>query len=287
MAFIDTAGSADEASPVPRRFKRTALNFIAGFGLLLLLTAAALYVSLSLVPAFGWVNRTQQVINQAREVFRLVVDAEGGQRGYLITGDDSFLRPFDEAERKVRLEVAALGSRVSDNPRQSAAVAQISKVVDEALRQLRLKVEARRTQGFDAARASVLTARAEIQIDDLRRHVDEFVGMEEALLAQRQEGFIRRSHLGSFAIALALAVSILLLGLEVRVLYRRMRELETVLTICAWTKRVKHRGQWVSVEEFLLQRFGLRFTHGISDEAARRLELEALESAERRSPPSA
>jgi hypothetical protein len=42
---------------------------------------------------------------------------------------------------------------------------------------------------------------------------------------------------------------------------------ETV-TICAWTRQVRHRGEWLSLEEFLVRRFGVGITHGISAAAA-------------------
>lgn len=41
----------------------------------------------------------------------------------------------------------------------------------------------------------------------------------------------------------------------------------TLLTVCAWTKRVKHAGRWLSLEEYLQGVHGLRVTHGISPEA--------------------
>jgi hypothetical protein len=49
----------------------------------------------------------------------------------------------------------------------------------------------------------------------------------------------------------------------------------TPLTVCAWTKRVKYEGEWMSIEAFLLRRFGIVVSHGISEEAQKAL-LEAL-----------
>jgi hypothetical protein len=40
-----------------------------------------------------------------------------------------------------------------------------------------------------------------------------------------------------------------------------------LLTICAWTKRIRHDGRWMPVDEFNYLR--LQLTHGISDDAAR------------------
>ncbi|MCC6677943.1 MAG: hypothetical protein IT436_12435 [Phycisphaerales bacterium] len=54
---------------------------------------------------------------------------------------------------------------------------------------------------------------------------------------------------------------------ELRLARRRHEELERMVAICAWTRRVRWKGQWVSIEDFLMERFGLTITHGISEEA--------------------
>lgn len=49
-----------------------------------------------------------------------------------------------------------------------------------------------------------------------------------------------------------------------------------LVRMCAWTKRLYHAGQWVSIEAFLRSRYGLQVTHGMSDEARVRLQQELL-----------
>ena len=46
-----------------------------------------------------------------------------------------------------------------------------------------------------------------------------------------------------------------------------------LLTVCAWTKRVKHEGRWLTLEEYLQDVQGVRVTHGISPEASQRMRL--------------
>ena len=45
---------------------------------------------------------------------------------------------------------------------------------------------------------------------------------------------------------------------------------EGLLTVCAWTKRIKHDGRWMSMDEFLSDYLHLQLTHGISDEGMKR-----------------
>jgi len=63
---------------------------------------------------------------------------------------------------------------------------------------------------------------------------------------------------------------------EVQRLRTRMHlDATTTLTVCAWTKRVKFEGEWMSFDAFLLRRFGIVVSHGISEEARQSL-LESL-----------
>lgn len=45
----------------------------------------------------GWVTHTQEVLGLTEEVLRTMVDAETGQRGFLITGKENFLEPYHQA----------------------------------------------------------------------------------------------------------------------------------------------------------------------------------------------
>jgi hypothetical protein len=49
---------------------------------------------------------------------------------------------------------------------------------------------------------------------------------------------------------------------------------DEMVRMCAWTKRLYHDGQWMSLEAFLDQRFGLKTSHGISEDALSRLAQE-------------
>ncbi len=69
----------------------------------------------------------------------------------------------------------------------------------------------------------------------------------------------------------------LLLALE------RVQELEKLVRMCAWTKRVNVEGEWLEVETYLQRRFGLTVTHGISEEAFAEQEKVLAEYRARRS----
>jgi hypothetical protein len=79
-------------------------------------------------------------------------------------------------------------------------------------------------------------------------------------------------HIADFG--LSAAALVVALGIAWRLFRRRGRD-DDWITVCAWTRRVKLQGRWVSFEEFMARRFNLRCTHGISDEAAEQMKREA------------
>ena len=73
-------------------------NLRIGLGLSLLLlfiSSLASYVSITyLVKSSKLVTHSNEVINNLEEIISTLKDAETGQRGYLLTGDKSFLDPY-------------------------------------------------------------------------------------------------------------------------------------------------------------------------------------------------
>ena len=58
------------------------------------------------------VQRTHEVKEELSAVLRLVVDAESGQRGYLITDDPVYLEPYRQATSQIDARLARLDNRI-------------------------------------------------------------------------------------------------------------------------------------------------------------------------------
>jgi GAF domain-containing protein len=51
----------------------------------------------------------------------------------------------------------------------------------------------------------------------------------------------------------------------------RSADIQQLMTVCAWSRKIRVEGEWMSFEEFLVKRLGLTITHGIDPEVAKRL----------------
>src|SRR6476646_8451036 len=76
-----------------------------------------------------WVAHTHEVLDLTSDVLRTLVDAETGQRGFLITGKENFLEPYQQALARLDPQVRALKDKTQDNPRQQARIEGLEKLV--------------------------------------------------------------------------------------------------------------------------------------------------------------
>ena len=69
--------------------------------LLLGLTGAVVFVALIvyLLAVIGWVEHTDRVTRNATEAQRLQAEMQASVRGYLLTGRQEFLEPYERGER--------------------------------------------------------------------------------------------------------------------------------------------------------------------------------------------
>src|SRR5665647_2365236 len=103
----------------PQNFRRILTRNVArplGVGLV----GAALFVGLIfyLLNATNMVEHTDLVLRKANTMEKLSIDQETGMRGFLITGDENFLDPYEVAVPKLGAESASLKLLVGDNPPQ-------------------------------------------------------------------------------------------------------------------------------------------------------------------------
>lgn len=125
------------------------------------------------------------VQQQTALLSRLLVDAETGQRGFLLTGEDSYLEPYVAAETALNVALIRLVELAADNPRQQARAAALREAIRLKLGELAETIALRRTHGFDAAVAVVRNDRGRKLMDDIRDIFDQITAEENETLRQR------------------------------------------------------------------------------------------------------
>ena len=187
-------------------------SVIAGFALLiLLLIGNSLLTKRQLDVQLAnerWVFHTRQILYELQQTETLLVDAETGQRGYLLTGDPSYLDPYNRAITQVDGHISNLARITSDNPAEQANAAQLGIVVHKKLGELTDTIDLYRAGKPDQARAIVLSGRGKADMDHIRRVIAAMQQEETGLYGIRTADYERSIRITNVCLALATIVAI-------------------------------------------------------------------------------
>ncbi|MCY7348424.1 MAG: CHASE3 domain-containing protein [Pyrinomonadaceae bacterium] len=156
--------------------------------LLLIIVAFFAYRSTnSLTESLKWEKHTQGVLLQLDETLILMIDVETGGRGFMLTGEESYLEPYNSAVPKIGGNLARLKTLVADNPKQQAVVSRLETVVNERLVVAKQVIELRRrTQSIEEVRAQVGKNRGKDLMDEIRSLINNLKIEEQKLLTERE-----------------------------------------------------------------------------------------------------
>ena len=149
--------------------------------------SSALFVVLIvfLLSTLNRVEHTERVIGKTNEIYRLSSDMETGMRGFLLSGDEPFLQPYEIAGARYDNEVSALSELVSDNPDQLARLKRVTALQAQWNNFAREAILLRRSN-LDHVRL-VRSGHGKDLRDEIRRELAAFTIQEQRLLQQRNE----------------------------------------------------------------------------------------------------
>jgi PAS domain S-box-containing protein len=149
----------------------------------LILAGAALWAAYDLNSSMQWVDHTDQVIGRSQHLLKLLVDMETGERGYLVTGNDVFLQPYQDASNAVDPEYQALYRLVADTPPQQVRLARLHGSIRHWQGYAEQMIALRRTGGAYAEFNVNLAGKAEV--DEIREQMTGFQSVEANLRDER------------------------------------------------------------------------------------------------------
>ncbi|HEY8335100.1 MAG TPA: CHASE3 domain-containing protein [Tardiphaga sp.] len=189
------------------RSDRTSVLLWVGFAVLAAAVIGTIFLALSQQQAFKLLTHTLEVDNKLWTVLSRMQDAETGQRGFLLTGRNEFLAPYNDALAQFDADLAALEAAVADNPSHRKSVERLRTIAHERQELLRTVIsDFRPGQSAEAP----LMIRGKELMDEIRSIVGTMRADEERLQQQRSAAVDLRTYwLMDGLIVSALAVALL------------------------------------------------------------------------------
>lgn len=187
----------------------TEKKIVFGFSIpltIFILISIVVYFNLQiLVTTTQWVKHTQQVITDAHELEKLIVDMETGERGFLITGKEHFLEPFHASNTVWDNKINALKMHVADNLSQVDKLHVIEKSQKEWLTKAALpEIEARKgtQENIHAVIGLIEKETGKKIIDEIRLIILDFITVEKQLLTLRDTELTKAASITSLLVTL-------------------------------------------------------------------------------------
>jgi PAS domain S-box-containing protein len=141
----------------------------AAMALVLIASVAAVYIMgmLTLHRTQELVRR-QGVLDHLEQMLSTLKDAETGQRGYLLTGNDAYLAPYHDAISHIHNELNLLTKRAAAGELDADEVQRLSDLTKAKFDELETTLSTRRKEGFDAAMKIVEAGRGRQLMEEIR-----------------------------------------------------------------------------------------------------------------------
>lgn len=177
----------------------------------ILSTAVAIYTTQLLKTSNQGVVQTHNVIVAIDLLLADVQDAETGQRGFLLTGEEPYLEPYHRAVSQVQNRLRLVEGLVSSDDGQRGRVEELRGYVTSKFRELEETLRTYRAQGQAAALAMVNLDRGKAEMDAIRSIIAQLRDQETEVRTQRMEAMGKAYTVAFITSAMAGSLGILLI----------------------------------------------------------------------------
>lgn len=225
--------------------------------------------------SIDWVRHSYQVSAALSRTMAGLQDLQTSARDYHYTGAPKALAAHATAAARLDGLLEQVRTLTADHPRlegkQLALESLAARERTLCAEMIRTREENHPAHGDPASADEPVMTQIRQTLSAMDAQVRIRLGEREAemeTVRTRQLGLVT----GLLAVQAIFVVALIWLG-------RRVAQLKRLVTVCAWSRKIRHDGEWMSFEEYLTRVYGVRLTHGISPEMAQKLMTE-FETAE-------
>ena len=162
--------------------------------------------------------------SDVNKLLQSMLDAETGQRGYLLTGNETYLEPYDKAVATVQKNLDRLRMQFMASPEDMQEFALLSRQISRKLAEMELSLRLRRQGNEDAWKFILHTDVGKEHMEAIRQHAQELIARSDKRLAQGRAQIEQSLMLSRIGIATVTAIGLL-------AFYMYLRQTQAVQTV--------------------------------------------------------
>ncbi|WP_414567498.1 response regulator [Nostoc sp. CCY 9925] len=224
-SLVLASDTRKQAQKVRKQFlTRIAQGFGLALAILVIIGTLSYQSTEVLINTSKNLLNTQMTINSLEELLSNIKDAETGQRGYILTGNDVYLEPYRTALIKVIPEIQQLRTLTANDPQQLSQIDTVEPLIVVKLNELKKTIDLRQHQGLDAALEVIKTDQGNNFMSDIRNIIREMEKQEQQKLQQHLK--ITKTSVNNTILmqAIAICLSFLIMAIVYYFIYREVKE---------------------------------------------------------------
>ena len=218
------------------------LRLWVGFGVtmafLVLVSILANYETKRISQSEQWVKHTLEVISNIEKLLSNLKDAETGQRGYLLTSNESYLKPYNDALANEAVTISTLKTLTLDNPNHKVRIDLLRQLIETKELELEQTIALHRSGNIAEALQIVTSNLGKITMDEIRAVTQEMQNEENILLEKRKSeshktvlSSVRVIYGGSFLTFVILTIVAFLTSRSIGREYQQLQATQNALAI--------------------------------------------------------
>jgi PAS domain S-box-containing protein len=199
-----------------RRFESKIKKGFAGIAIILAgVVALAIANSSQVRRANEAAARAEDSLRELEGIMVTLVDAETGMRGYVITGQESYLEPYDRAVATIDRRMTHLKQLLDGSVPENQIQQLQSAVTDQMAFRKSIVEKIKADGGSETARRSIRIDEGKRGMDDLRKMIEHLESSENRALVQRRQNSeaMNERTVGTLLLFVTLAIVLLISGL--------------------------------------------------------------------------
>lgn len=205
-------------------FKKVAGGFGLASVILALIGTVSYRSTTELIATSNQVEKSQEKITKLEEIVSELKDAETGQRGYLLTGNESYLEPYLSALTAVPQEIKILKNITGDNLNDQKRINILEPLITAKLTELEETIELRRRKGLKSALQVVQTDKGKFLMDDIRNITHQMENEEKKLLKQHSAAAKVSAHNTGWILKFSICLGFIILAVVYYLIYSEFNQ---------------------------------------------------------------
>jgi len=161
-----------------------------------------------------WVTHSYDVNLELERLFSYLKDSETGQRGFLITKDSTFLRPYIDSKSKIAHSFALVKKYTKDNPGQEQNLRKLEFYISKRQNYLSSSMHMSLMKPLSDPKLKEKLEVAKVTMDSIRTQINQMILFEKKLLKDREHNYIDTIKVTPIFVYITLLTTLLLISIS-------------------------------------------------------------------------